>query len=136
MTDPVVLRELSKAAGVELEPVMETMELGHANVQVDFSAYDRSKGDAETMRAVTRDLTRGKFTDAPHCSKGSRVREEGEIEKGMEKALMPWQYVHLYNGRLFLATDGIQSRLLPMGMRCYDLGYNRDGWRRDSSSDW
>ena len=91
MSDPYVLRELSKAAGVELEPVMETMELGHANVQVDFAKYREVEGEHAKMKAAVRDLMEGGLDEVPNCSREVRKREDAEIRKELEGALMPWQ---------------------------------------------
>lgn len=93
MSDPHVLRELSKAAGVELEPVMETMELGHANVQVDFAAYAHLKDDDEKMKAAARDLCSGKYAEVPVCRKAVATRSEEQIKKELQGALLPWQSV-------------------------------------------
>lgn len=91
MSDPYVLRELSKAAGVELEPVMETMELGHANVQVDFEKYGEVEGEHAKMRAAVRDLMEGGLEEVPGFSGEVRKRGDEEIRKELEGALMPWQ---------------------------------------------
>lgn len=89
-SDPVVMRALSEAAGVELEPVMETMELGHANVQVDLSKYHGIK-DKDKLKAIAMDLTSGEYSNPGQVRHEVQKRTNEEVEKQVDKALIPWQ---------------------------------------------
>lgn len=91
---PAVMRKLSQAAGVELEPVMETMELGHANIQINLDNYNGLSNE-ERLDAITNDLTTGHFARVPELSSKPRERSQAEIKKAVETedGLLPWQYV-------------------------------------------
>ncbi|KAI5788490.1 hypothetical protein EDC01DRAFT_631418 [Geopyxis carbonaria] len=90
-SDPAVMRALSEAAGVELEPVMETMELGHANIQVDLSKYHGIK-DKDKLRAIATDLTSGKYSQPGQVRHEVQKRSNEEIGKKVDQALIPWHY--------------------------------------------
>lgn len=78
---------------------METMELGHANVQVDFSKYEGLATKEEKLRAVADDLTNDEFMRVRTEKRGAtsvKTRSEEEVEdelrSGGESALLPWHY--------------------------------------------
>ncbi|KAG0124086.1 hypothetical protein HOY82DRAFT_202776 [Tuber indicum] len=93
-THPDVMRAVSLAAGVELEIVMETIEIGHANVQVDMQKYGGlEKG--EMLNSVARELTGGKFGrvggSVARVEVEKRSEEEIAKEVGGEGLIVPWQ---------------------------------------------
>lgn len=91
-TDPSVLRRLSQAAGIELEPVMETMELGHANIQVDFSKYVGLTKD-EKLRMIAYDLTSGNYSKSGVSRRTVESRSFEMIQKAVDgQSLLPWHY--------------------------------------------
>jgi len=87
---PAVLDKLSEAAGIALEPVMETMELGHANIQFDFANCAGMTRD-ETLKNVAHKLTSGRFA-IPGTTRAKESRSSEEIDKAVtKKSLIPWQ---------------------------------------------
>jgi hypothetical protein len=91
-THPSVLNILSNAAGVVLEPVMDTMELGHANVQVDFRKY-AGWTRKEMLNAVSLESTSEHFATAAGqpCDEVRRQPLEEIKVAATEGALLPWQ---------------------------------------------
>lgn len=78
---------------------METMELGHANVQVDFSKYEQYASKEEKLRAVAEDLTSDEYMRMRTGKRGTtsvKTRSEEEVEdelrNGGATALLPWHY--------------------------------------------
>ncbi|RPA93756.1 hypothetical protein L873DRAFT_1815488 [Choiromyces venosus 120613-1] len=95
-THPDVMRAVSQAAGVELEIVMETIEIGHANVQVDMRRYEGLER-ADMLERVSEELTSGKFGEVE--SGRVRVEVEKRSEEEMSKEvngegglIVPWHY--------------------------------------------
>lgn len=78
---------------------METMELGHANVQVDFSRYEQFGSKEEKLQAVADDLTSDEYMRVRTGKRGAtsvKTRSEEEVENelrnGSATALLPWHY--------------------------------------------
>lgn len=89
------MRAVSDAAGVELEVFMETIEIGHANVQVDINKYQGME-HAECMQAISNELTSGEFAlERVGSGRGGvAVRGQKEIEDeicGDGGSIIPWQ---------------------------------------------
>jgi hypothetical protein len=95
-THPLVIERLSQAAGVKLEPVMDTMELGHANVQFDTNQY-YNKSRNEILDAVACELTDPCFcSNVEKPSHEVQRRSPEELSEAIEStSLIPWQYVEL-----------------------------------------
>lgn len=94
-THPDVMRAVSLAAGVELEIVMETIEIGHANVQVNMQKYEGLER-SEMLSRVAGELTSGKFGKVGSGTARVEVekRSEEEISKevrGEGGLIVPWQ---------------------------------------------
>ena len=94
-THPDVMRAVSLAAGVELEIVMETIEIGHANVQINGQKY-KGLEKGEMLSRVARELTGGKFGKVRSGPTRVEVekRSEEEIIKevdGEGGLIVPWQ---------------------------------------------
>jgi hypothetical protein len=84
---------LSHAAGVALEPAMETFELGHANVQVDMSKYE-GLGEKDKLTTIAHEMTSGQFAEVRQpSSRGCLMRNEEEIRDQVNGSggLLPWQ---------------------------------------------
>lgn len=88
------MRAVSEAAGVELELFMETMEIGHANVQVDMKKYDRLKRE-DMLRAISTDLTSGNFSEVKEgANREVTLRNQKDIDNevnGDGGTIIPWQ---------------------------------------------
>jgi uncharacterized hydantoinase/oxoprolinase family protein len=70
---------------------METMELGHANVQCDFTKYAGASRE-ETMNRIATDLTSGQSAIPRKACQTVAVRSSEEVTRAIsEKSLLPWQ---------------------------------------------
>jgi len=89
------MRAVSLAAGVELEIVMETIEVGHANVQVNMQKY-KGLERGEMLSRVARELTSGKFGKVGSGAARVEVEKRSEEEiveevSGEGGLIVPWQ---------------------------------------------
>jgi len=88
------MRAVSLAAGVELEIVMETIEVGHANVQVNMQKY-KGLERGEMLSRVARELTSGKFGKVGSAARVEveKRSEEDIVEEvsGEGGLIVPWQ---------------------------------------------
>jgi hypothetical protein len=70
---------------------METMELGHANVQCDFTKYAGASRE-ETMSKISTGFTSGQFAIPRKACQTVDVRSFEEVKKAIsEQSLLPWQ---------------------------------------------